>query len=138
MALVERRIGELSRGIAAGFGATVEVDFRDIFRPLVNDAAETAFVAGVAAELVGEENVERNRSLVMASEDFSYMLEACPGAYIYIGNGDETGKGARPARCTIPATTSTTRSCRSAPATGPAWSRSSWRRSHRRSDTERQ
>ncbi len=93
MALVERRIGELSRGIAAGFGATVEVDFRDIFRPLVNDAAETAFVAGVAAELVGEENVERNRSLVMASEDFSYMLEACPGAYIYIGNGDETGQG---------------------------------------------
>ncbi len=93
MALVERRIGELARGIAEGFGARAEVDFRDIFRPLVNDVDEAAFVATVAADLVGEENVDRNRSLVMASEDFSDMLEACPGAYIYIGNGDETGQG---------------------------------------------
>ncbi len=93
MALVERRMAELSGGIARSFGATARLDFREIFRPLVNDAEETAFAAEVAAELVGPENVERERSLVMASEDFSDMLAACPGAYIYIGNGDETGQG---------------------------------------------
>ena len=41
--------------------------------------------------IVGEENVDRERSLIMASEDFSFMLEKCPGAYINIGNGDAVG-----------------------------------------------
>jgi hippurate hydrolase len=45
----------------------------------------------VAAELVGGDNVNREGGLVMASEDFSYMLERRPGAYIQIGNGDGEG-----------------------------------------------
>jgi hippurate hydrolase len=52
---------------------------------LVNDPAETAVVADVAADLVGEANVNRNRSLITAAEDFAYMLEARPGAFINIG-----------------------------------------------------
>ena len=48
-------------------------------------------MADAAADLVGDDNVERNRSGVMASEDFSFMLEACPGAYINVGNGDSKG-----------------------------------------------
>jgi len=88
MQLVEERMRTLSTGIAAGFGATVEVDFREVFLPLFNAADETEFAADVAASVVGDENVNRNRSLIMASEDFSYMLDACPGAYINIGNGD--------------------------------------------------
>jgi metal-dependent amidase/aminoacylase/carboxypeptidase family protein len=81
----------IAAGVASGFGATAELDFRLIFPPLVNDAAETRFIADVAAELAGEANVNRDGNLVMASEDFSYMLEQRPGAYIQIGNGAGDG-----------------------------------------------
>ncbi|HUA55345.1 MAG TPA: M20 aminoacylase family protein [Candidatus Sulfotelmatobacter sp.] len=92
MALVEQNMGRLASSIAAGFGATAALDFRRLFAPLVNDATETAFIADAAAELVGEANVNRNANVVMASEDFSFMLERRPGAYIQIGNG--AGEGA--------------------------------------------
>ena len=91
MDLVEKNMKQIVAGVASAFGATAHVDFRRLFAPLVNDAAEAMVFADVAAELVGEANVERERSLIMASEDFSFMLEARPGAYINIGNGDTTG-----------------------------------------------
>jgi hippurate hydrolase len=91
MAMIEENLRRVAAGVAAGFGATAELDFRVIFPPLVNDAAEARFVADVAAELVGEGNVNREGNLVMASEEFSYMLEKRPGAYIRIGNGDGDG-----------------------------------------------
>jgi hippurate hydrolase len=91
MDLVEESMKRIAAGVAAAFGATVTVDFRKLFAPLVNNPAETAVFADVAAELVGEQNVERERDLIMASEDFSFMLEARPGAYINIGNGDTVG-----------------------------------------------
>jgi hippurate hydrolase len=78
-------------GIASGFGATAEADFRLLFAPLVNNPTEAEVMADVAAELVGEQCVQRNTGIIMASEDFSYMLEARPGAYINIGNGDTFG-----------------------------------------------
>src|SRR5256885_2371534 len=89
--LVEENMKRTAAGIAAAFGASASVNFRKLFAPLVNDAAETALFADVAAELVGDRNVDRERSLIMASEDFSFMLEARPGAYINIGNGDTVG-----------------------------------------------
>jgi hippurate hydrolase len=89
--LIERNMGHIATGVASGFGATAELDFRVIFPPLVNDAAESEFIAETAAALVGADNVNRDGNLVMASEDFSYMLERRPGAYIQIGNGDGTG-----------------------------------------------
>ncbi len=91
MNLAEQRMGRIAEGVAAGFGATAELDFRAVFPPLVNGADETRFIADTAAELVGEDNVNRQAGLVMASEDFSYMLEKVPGAYIQIGNGDGEG-----------------------------------------------
>jgi amidohydrolase len=91
MTLVEENMTRTAAGVAAAFGATARVDFRRLFAPLVNDAAATAEFADVAAQIVGEDNVERARSLIMASEDFSFMLEQCPGAYINIGNGDTIG-----------------------------------------------
>ncbi|MBV8091086.1 MAG: amidohydrolase [Alphaproteobacteria bacterium] len=90
-ALIEQNMKRIANGIASGFGAETDVDFRSLFPPLINDAAEAAFVAETAAELVGAENIERNPSLVMASEDFSHMLNQRPGAYIRIGNGDTPG-----------------------------------------------
>ena len=91
MALIEQNMGRIASGVASGFGATAELDFRALFPPLVNDAAEAEFIADTAAGLVGAENVNRNGNLVMASEDFSYMLNQRPGAYIQIGNGDAAG-----------------------------------------------
>lgn len=87
-ALLEANMRRMAKGVASGFGASAEVDWRLIFAPLVNADAEAAFAADVAAELVGEAQVNRNRDLIMGSEDFSFMLEAVPGAYINIGNGD--------------------------------------------------
>jgi amidohydrolase len=91
MALIERNMRRIASGVASGFGATAELDFRVIFPPLVNDATEARFIADVAADLVGADKVNREGGLVMASEDFSYMLEQRPGAYIAIGNGDGAG-----------------------------------------------
>jgi len=91
MTLVEENMKRTAEGIAAAFGASVRVDFRRLFAPLVNDAEATAEFADVAATIVGDENVDRERSLIMASEDFSFMLEQRPGAYINIGNGDTVG-----------------------------------------------
>ena len=92
MSLIERRMQRIATGVAEGLGAAAELEFRVNFPALVNDPAEAAFVADAAAEVVGEENVNRQANAVMASEDFSCMLERCPGAYIQIGNG--AGEGA--------------------------------------------
>ena len=91
MAMIEGKMDQIASGVAQGFGATATLDFREIFAPLVNAAEETELVADVAASIVGEANIDRRRPPIMASEDFSYMLEACPGAYINIGNGNQEG-----------------------------------------------
>ena len=91
MMLIEQNISRIASGVAAGFGGTAELDFRLIFPPLVNDTTEAEFIADTAATLVGEDNINRSGNLVMASEDFSYMLDRRPGAYIQIGNGDSSG-----------------------------------------------
>src|ERR1043165_367332 len=91
MTLVEDNMTRIAQGVAAAFGATAKVDFRRLFAPLVNNADATTEFADVAADIVGNDNVDRERSLIMASEDFSFMLEQRPGAYINIGNGDTVG-----------------------------------------------
>jgi amidohydrolase len=91
MMLIEQNMARIASGVAGGFGGTAELNFRLIFPPLVNDAAEAEFIADTAAELVGDGNVNRDGNLVMASEDFSYMLDRRPGAYIQIGNGGGAG-----------------------------------------------
>ncbi|GBQ70489.1 metal-dependent amidase [Ameyamaea chiangmaiensis NBRC 103196] len=73
--------------IAEGFGARASLDFRLIFAPTVNDPVHTTAYADTAAELVGEANVDRHAEAVMGSEDFSFMLEKTPGAYILAGGG---------------------------------------------------
>jgi amidohydrolase len=87
MALVERRMREISSAIAVSTGATAELDFRNIFLPTINNLAEAEYAASICCDLVGSENVVRSPPLIMASEDFSYMLAKVPGCYINIGNG---------------------------------------------------
>lgn len=91
MALVEARMKRVAASTAEAFGASAEVDFRNLFSPTVNNPAEAEYAARICIELVGAENVNRNPALVMASEDFSYMLERVPGCYINIGNGSAEG-----------------------------------------------
>ena len=85
---VEHSMRRIVAGLASGFGATAEVDFRLIFAPLVNHETEFHAIADAAAELVGDANVNREQAPASASEDFSFMLEKVPGAYINLGNGD--------------------------------------------------
>jgi hippurate hydrolase len=92
MRQIEDCMRRTSTGVAATLGATAKVEFPDIFAPLVNNPAETTFIADIAADLVGEAHVDRNRSLITAAEDFAYMLEACPGAFINIGNAGTVGR----------------------------------------------
>lgn len=91
MALIEQALGRIAKGAAEGFGARARLDFRTIFRPTVNDPSEAEFAASICAEVVGTGNVERNPPLIMASEDFSFMLERVPGCYVNLGNGDAEG-----------------------------------------------
>ena len=91
MLLVEASMKRVAASTAEAFGAKAEVDFRALFAPTVNNPAEAEFAARICTELVGEANVDRNPALIMASEDFSYMLERVPGCYINIGNGSVEG-----------------------------------------------
>jgi len=86
-ALVERRVGEIAEGAAALHGGTALVDYRRGYPPTVNHAAEATFAGDVAAEICGAENVDRNVAPSLGGEDFSYMLQARPGAMLWLGNG---------------------------------------------------
>jgi hippurate hydrolase len=90
MTKVEAAIRRIATSTAAAFGATASVDFRLIFAPLINHAGHTEAIADAAAELVGEAHLDRAKSPAMASEDFAFMLEKVPGAYINIGNGEDS------------------------------------------------
>ncbi|WP_198369519.1 M20 aminoacylase family protein [Roseomonas rosulenta] len=85
---IEAAMRRVAEGVAAGFGATATTDWRLIFAPTINDPAQTEAYADAAAELVGADKVARDNPPGMGSEDFSFMMERVPGAYIHVGNGD--------------------------------------------------
>ena len=91
MQMMEEGIRRIAKGVADGFRAEAEVDFRVIFAPLINAEAETEVLADAAAAVVGDANVDRAKPPSMGSEDFSFMMEKVPGAYIQVGNGDSAG-----------------------------------------------
>ena len=88
LSLIEAGLKRVAVGVAESLGAGAEVDYRLIFAPLVNAAEPTRAIGDAAAELVGETNVDRNKTPASASEDFAFMLEKVPGAYINLGNGE--------------------------------------------------
>jgi amidohydrolase len=88
-ALVERRLNELCSAVALGFGATATVKYERIYPATINSAREAMFAADVAESLVGGEHVTRDMEPSMGAEDFSFMLQVKPGAYLRIGQGGE-------------------------------------------------
>ncbi|MBX3613247.1 MAG: amidohydrolase [Burkholderiaceae bacterium] len=91
MDLIGRNLARVAEGVALAMGASVAVDFRVNFPPTVNDPQQAEFAAAVCTELVGAGQVLRDPPLIMASEDFSFMLNEVPGCYVNIGNGDVEG-----------------------------------------------
>lgn len=90
-ALAEDRIREISAGIAAAHGAEAIVDYKPNYPQTFNHARETVLAADVARQIVGADEVNSDTAPIMAGEDFSYMLEARPGAMIFLGNGPSAG-----------------------------------------------
>ena len=87
--LAETRIRAITEATCAAYGATATVDYRRGYPVTVNHPEQTEFLAKVAAEVgAGERAVDTTIVPLMGSEDFSYMLESRPGAYIFMGNGD--------------------------------------------------
>jgi amidohydrolase len=85
---VEKRIHEIVAGLAAAAGATARVQYRRGYPPTVNHPEQTDFATAIARKVAGEANVDANAPPVTGAEDFSFMLEARPGAFIFLGNGD--------------------------------------------------
>ena len=82
------RMRAICQGIAAAHGATVDVAIDVNYPVTFNNAEETEFASGIAIEVAGAPQVHTDINPVMGGEDFSYMLEARPGAFIFAGNGD--------------------------------------------------
>jgi amidohydrolase len=85
------RMEAICSGIAQASGAAIHLDYAPRYPVTVNHAEETAFACEIAATVAGEPNVNPAAPPIMSGEDFSYMLEARPGALIFIGNGDTAG-----------------------------------------------
>ena len=88
-----RRIKDLVQQQAESLGVQATVDFQGGYPVLVNTRAETDFARQVALELLGPEAVTLQTEPVTGSEDFAFMLDAVPGCYLYIGNGDQATGG---------------------------------------------
>ncbi|HEX4765181.1 MAG TPA: M20 aminoacylase family protein [Lichenihabitans sp.] len=85
------RIWTICKAQAAAMGGHAEIEFIPSYPVTFNHAAETVLAGSVASRVAGAANVDTNAAPEMFGEDFSYMLEARPGAYIFLGNGDSTG-----------------------------------------------
>jgi amidohydrolase len=89
--LLGKRVPEVVEATARAYGATAKVNLRRGYPVLRNHERETAFAASIAGQIAGPEHVDTDMAPVMGGEDFSYMLEARPGAFIFVGNGDSAG-----------------------------------------------
>jgi len=100
--MIEQRMRDVATHTSAAFGATCTFEFARNYPPTINHPAEANFARAVMADIVGADNVLAQEP-TMGAEDFSYMLQAKPGAYCFIGNGDgvhrEIGHGQGP--CTL-------------------------------------
>ncbi len=89
--VVHRRIAAVIEGTAQLYGATAKITYTNGYPVVVNHERETAFAADVAREIAGKERVDTALPPVMGAEDFAFMLNERPGAFIFVGNGDSAG-----------------------------------------------
>ena len=85
---LEKRVVEIAEGVAKLYGAKVKVIYSRDYPVVVNHPGETEFAAGIASQIAGGANVDSAARPVMGGEDFAFMLEKRPGAFIFMGNGD--------------------------------------------------
>jgi hippurate hydrolase len=85
--LIEARIRRVVSGVASAHGCTADVQYDRRYPATINNADEAGFAASVAADVLGEAHVDRAPAPSMGSEDFAFMLQAVPGAYIWLGAG---------------------------------------------------
>jgi len=90
-ALIRARLSEIVAGQAASYGVQAALDYEEGYPATVNAAEQTEFAARVAREVVGEGRVDDAFAKVAGAEDFSYMLEERPGAYMFLGAGSGAG-----------------------------------------------
>jgi len=89
--MIEKRLTDLVASIGAAFGAVATLKYERVYPATINNDTEAMFAADVAAALVGADNVVRNLDPSMGSEDFSFMLQAKPGAFARLGQGGAEG-----------------------------------------------
>jgi amidohydrolase len=89
--ILEQRLREVVEGTAMAYGAKAKLTYRRDYPVTSNHDRQTDFAAAVAGEVVGSGRVDANTPPLMGGEDFSFMLQARPGAFIFIGNGDSAG-----------------------------------------------
>ncbi|UWQ34333.1 amidohydrolase [Leisingera sp. M527] len=89
--MVMRRMKEIVAGQAVSYGVEAELDYEIGYPATFNDAEKTAFAVDVAKEIAGEGNVVPDGGREMGAEDFSYMLQARPGSYLFLGQGESAG-----------------------------------------------
>ena len=90
-ALLEERLHAIVEHTAAAFGAKATLKYRRNYPVLVNHERQTEFAASVAKDIAGEGRVDTELPPMMGAEDFSFMLNERPGAFIWVGNGDSAG-----------------------------------------------
>ena len=88
--LIEARLHSLSTKLCESFGATAKVRYDRGYPVTVNSSRETAIAADVAREISGDDRVDDKAPPSLGGEDFSFMLQARPGAFIFLGNGDSS------------------------------------------------
>jgi hippurate hydrolase len=88
---LEQRLHEIVEGTARLYGASAKLTYHRDYPVTRNHERQTAFAVSVAAQVAGRERVDAAAAPVMGGEDFSFMLEARPGAFIFVGNGDSAG-----------------------------------------------
>jgi len=89
--LAEQRLKQIVNGIAATHGAEADISYHRNYPVTFNHAAETDHAVAAARDIAGVANVNAETDPTMGGEDFSYMLNARPGAFIFVGNGDTAG-----------------------------------------------
>ena len=85
--MAQEKITRLIKNTALTYGAKVNLNYARGYPVMINSELETSHMVDVAKKIAGDNNVDNNASQVMGAEDFSYMLEERPGAYIRVGNG---------------------------------------------------